>query len=98
LQEILGGRNDDTRKRKECPLDKDELGKDFNCLERIVTWRLKGGIVDPENISVGRQRSVNTFSRQPPVNNRAIARLNTSLNNRGTLGNGVFYSVRAKVA
>jgi hypothetical protein len=36
LQEALG-RGDHASKRKECPLDKDELGKDFNCLEGIVT-------------------------------------------------------------
>jgi hypothetical protein len=36
LQEPLE-RGDHTSKRKECPLDKDELGKDFNCLQGIVT-------------------------------------------------------------
>jgi hypothetical protein len=32
---------------------------------KIVTWWLKAGIVDPEKISIARQHQVNTFPQQP---------------------------------
>ena len=39
LQETPGGRDEHASKKKECPLDKDELGNDFHFLELMNTPR-----------------------------------------------------------
>jgi hypothetical protein len=68
-----------------------------------VTRRLKAGR-DLQKASVSRQRPVNTVPRQPkhapaptfPGPSLGNSPLNTSRNNGGILGSGVFYAVRAE--
>jgi hypothetical protein len=52
----------------------------------IVTWRLKAGVLVPEETFIVRER----FGKHVP------AEKNTQVKNRGIIGNDVFCSVRAK--
>jgi hypothetical protein len=77
LQEALG-RGDHISKRKDCPLDKDELGKDIV----LNALRHDAGMADPERaftakhwwVNIGKQVSTTTKTRFRVNSTWAIAR------------------------
>jgi hypothetical protein len=61
-----------------------------------MAYLLKARTVAPEREPVLKNGSETTFASRQQLSKHGLAATDNAWNNRGTVGNGFFYSVRAK--